>query len=191
MEIPKKIKDEIWEYCRLNDIPNIDDFIVKMIRQGYTAEKFGSTPVGEGGVKEVEKIVEVIKEVTVDKIVEVIKEVPIERVVEKEIYITDDEQVKKLTTKIFQLEQKIIEEEKNFSTIKTEMENNFHNEKDVTLDIHKRKISDLNDKMSQLEGDILKLNVELEVEKKKNGKGEDIYGDDKKGGWFGSNLLKK
>ena len=162
-----------------------------MIRQGYTAEKFGSTPVGEGVVKEVEKIVEVIKEVTVDKIVEVIKEVPIERVVEKEIYITDDEQVKKLTTKISQLEQKIIEEEKKFSTIKTEMENNFHNEKDDTLDIHNRKISDLNDKMSQLEGDILSLNVELEVEKKKNGKGEDIYGDDKKAGWFGSNLLKK
>jgi len=46
MEVPKKLKDEIWEYCRLNDISNIDEFIIKMIRQGYTIEKFGSTPLG-------------------------------------------------------------------------------------------------------------------------------------------------
>ena len=26
MEVPKKLKDEIWEYCRLNDISNIDEF---------------------------------------------------------------------------------------------------------------------------------------------------------------------
>ena len=34
MEIPKKLKDEIWEYCRMNDIPNIDEFIIKMVQTG-------------------------------------------------------------------------------------------------------------------------------------------------------------
>jgi len=77
MEIPKNLKDEIWEYCRLNDISNIDEFIVKMVRQGYTVEKFGATPLGKTEVKEVEKIVEVIREV------------PVEKIIEKEVFITD------------------------------------------------------------------------------------------------------
>ena len=102
-----------------------------------------------------------------------------------------DEEVKELTEKIFQLEQKIRDDEKLFSTKKGEMENNFQKEKDVTIKTHNRKISDLRDKISQLEGDILKLNTELEEEKKKNNKGNDIYGDEKKGGWFGSNLLNR
>lgn len=191
MEIPKKLKDEIWEYCRLNDIPNIDEFIIKMVRQGYTVEKFGATPVGTGEITEVEKIVEVIKEVPVEKIVEVVKEIPVEKIVEKEVYITDDEQVKVLTEKIIQLEQRLIDEEKKFSTIKGEMENNFQKEKDDSISTHNRKISDLTNNISQLEGDILKLNGELEEEKKKNNKDNDIYGDEKKGGWFGSNILNK
>ena len=67
-------------------------------------------------IKEVEKIVEVpvdriveiIKEVEVpvEIIKEVIKEIPIERVVEKEIYITDDEQIKELSNKIERLQNK-------------------------------------------------------------------------------------
>jgi hypothetical protein len=189
MEIPKKLKDEIWEYCRVNDISNIEDFIIKMIRQGYTVEKFGSTPFGSGEVKEVEKVVEVVKEVTVEKIVEVLKEIPVEKIIEKEIYITDDEQVEELTAKIFQLEQKISGDEKKFSTIKGEMENNFQHEKDEVIKDHNRKISDLSDKISQLEEDTLKLNEDLEKEKKKNNK--DIYDDERKGGWFGSNLLNR
>ena len=65
----KNLKDEIWEYCRINNISNIDEFTIKLVRQGFTVEKFGATP----STKIVEKIVEVIKEVKV----EVIKEVPI------------------------------------------------------------------------------------------------------------------
>ena len=189
MEIPKKLKDEIWEYCRMNDIPNIDEFIIKMVQQGYTVEKFGATPLGTGEIKEIEKVVEVVKEVPVEKIVEVVKEIPVEKVIEKEIYITDDEQVKVLTEKILQLEQKISDDGKNFSTIKGEMENNFQQEKDEIIKDHNRKISDLSDKISQLEGDILKLNGEIEEEKKKNNK--DIYDDERKGGWFGSNILNR
>lgn len=98
MEIPKKFKDEIWEYCRVNDIPNIDEFILKMITQGFTVERYGAAPTARERI--VEKVVEKIVEVPVDKIVEKIVEVP----VEKEVYITDNSEIKNLTEQINKLE---------------------------------------------------------------------------------------
>ena len=74
INLPKQLMDDILDYCRLNNIPNIDDFIIKMVRQGFTVEKYGATPV----TKTVEKIVEKIVEVPVEKIVEKIVEVPVE-----------------------------------------------------------------------------------------------------------------
>ena len=97
MEIPKNLKDEIWDYCRANDISNIDEFTIKLIRQGFTAEKFGSSPIPQPKDRVIEKIVEV----PVEKVVEVIKEIT----VEKEVYITDDSQSKELSEKIKKLEE--------------------------------------------------------------------------------------
>jgi hypothetical protein len=185
MEIPKKLKDEIWEYCRLNDISNIDEFIIKMIRQGYTVEKFGSSPMGSIEIKEVEKIVEI----PVEKIVEKIVEIPIEKIVEKEIFLTDDEQLKNLTDKISQLNKEIEEERQIFSTKTSEMENNFQKEKNNDIKEYNLKISDLNNKISQLENEINKITEELVKEKKKTK--NDIYDEDRKSGWFGSNILRK
>ena len=54
---------------------------------------------------------------------EVVKEVPVEKVVEKEIYITDDNQVKELGEKITKLES----DKQEFSTNMKEMENIFQN----------------------------------------------------------------
>lgn len=71
MEIPKNIKDEICDYCRVNNISNIDEFTIKLIKQGFTMEKFGATPTAPT------KIVEKIVEVPVEKIVERTIEVPI------------------------------------------------------------------------------------------------------------------
>lgn len=76
MEIPKNLKDEIWDYCRLNNISNIDEFTLKLLKQGFTVEKFGSTPTPRETI--IEKIVEKIVEVPVDRIVEKIVEIPIE-----------------------------------------------------------------------------------------------------------------
>jgi len=73
MEIPKELNNEIWEYCRSNNITNIDEFTLKLLKQGFTTEKFGATPV----TKTVEKIVEKTVEVPVEKIVEKIVEVPV------------------------------------------------------------------------------------------------------------------
>lgn len=84
MEIPKELNNEIWEYCRSNNITNIDEFMLKLLKQGFTTEKFGATPVT--------KIVEKIIEKTI--------EVP----VEKEVYITDNSQMEVLTKEIQRLE---------------------------------------------------------------------------------------
>ena len=98
MEIPKNLKDEIWDYCRINNISNIDDFSIKMLKQGYTVEKYGATPVVRETI--VEKEVEKIVEVPVEKIVEKIVEVP----VEKEVYVTNDIETKKMATEIDRLQ---------------------------------------------------------------------------------------
>jgi len=178
MEIPKKLKNEIWEYCRMNDISNIDEFIVKMVRQGYTVEKFGATPVGSGEITEVEKIVEKIVEVPVEKIVEKTIEVPVEKIVEKEVYITDDEQVNELSKKI----QKVEKENKVLREKVSELETKPPTiiEKEVTVE----KVVKVKD-----EEQIEKLKKEIEELKNKNNR--DIYDDEKKGGWFGSNLLNR
>lgn len=73
MEIPQQIKDDIWDFCRVNNITNVDDFTLKLLKQGFTVEKFGATPITET----VEKIVEKIIEVPVERIVEKIVEVPV------------------------------------------------------------------------------------------------------------------
>lgn len=70
MEIPKKINDEIWDYCRANKISNIDDFMVKLLKQGFSTEKYGATPMKN-------TVIEKIVEVPVEKIVEKVIEVPI------------------------------------------------------------------------------------------------------------------
>lgn len=75
MELPKNLKDEIWDYCRVNNISNIDEFTLRLIKQGFTVEKFGATPPAKE--KLVEKIVEKIIEIPIEKIVEKRVEVPI------------------------------------------------------------------------------------------------------------------
>ena len=106
MEISKTLKDEIWDYCRINSITNIDDFTMKLLKQGFTIEKFGATPIANEKI--IEKIVEKIVEVPVEKIIEKIIEIS----VEKEVFITDDSHTKKLTDEISRLE-KLEETNKN------------------------------------------------------------------------------
>ena len=89
MEIPKELNNEIWEYCRSNNITNIDEFTLKLLKQGFTAEKFGATPT----TKTVEKIVEV----PVEKIVEKIVEVPVN--------VVDSEMTEKYSSLLKQFEE--------------------------------------------------------------------------------------
>lgn len=121
MEIPKNLKDEIWKYCFSNDITDIDNFTLKLIRQGFTSEKYGSTPFKQQEViKEVEKIVEVVKEV------EVIKEV----------LITDDNELKKLSEKASELESENKRLTEKVEALSLELETERSKPKETKEDIY-------------------------------------------------------
>lgn len=81
-------------------------------------EKTVEVPVDR--IVEVIKEVEIVKEIPVEKIViqEVIKEVPVDRVIEKEIYITDDSQVKELGEKIAKLEGEMSKKDKELDELR-------------------------------------------------------------------------
>lgn len=108
MEIPKELKDEIWEYCRSNDILNVNDFMLRLVKQGFTIEKFGATPNSN----------------VVEKIVEKIIEVP----VEKEVFITDDTTVLKLNNKVNLLENKILDLTKELESEKQRNKRDIYGE---------------------------------------------------------------
>jgi hypothetical protein len=115
-----KNNKEIYDFCMINGITDINKFIQECFKQGFDIKRYGL--LGETGekeviveklveipvevIKEIEKIVEVIKEVPVDRVViqEVVKEVPVERIVEKIIQVSDDTQINELLLKIQQLE---------------------------------------------------------------------------------------
>jgi len=52
--IREKLLDEIKQYCKLNNIDDVESLINKMLQQGFTIEKFGEKP-NAGGAKEVGK----------------------------------------------------------------------------------------------------------------------------------------
>lgn len=97
MEIPKKINDEIWDYCRANKISNIDEFMLKLLTQGFSSEKYGATPATT-------KIIEKTIEVPVEKIVEKIVEVPITDGALNEKYAKLLEENENLKQKVLELE---------------------------------------------------------------------------------------
>ena len=159
MEIPKKLKDEIWEYCRLNDITDIDAFILKSTQQGFNIEKYGTTPFKIGG-KETEVVEkEVIKVITATTEVEIIREVPVEieviKEVEKivEVTVTDNKLIGKLKKEIEGLNEKINELEGNIGKEKEKVEELSNSDLGV--------ITKLNQKIKNLE-------IGLELEKNRN-----------------------
>lgn len=115
MQIPKDINNEIWDYCRVNNITAIDDFTIKLIKQGFTVEKYGATPVQREKI--VEKIVEKTIEIPVEKIVEKIVEVPVQMV--------DEEMSKLLKENILlveQLKSDIVSLNTQIDTLKKELQ---------------------------------------------------------------------
>jgi hypothetical protein len=110
----------VQEYCKLNNIENVDKFISKCYVDGFNIKKYGL--LGDdsekiGGIEEKQVEIEVIKEirveVPVEKIVEVIKEVvkyvevPVEIIKEIEvIQYVDREVVKEVPVEI--IKEKIV-----------------------------------------------------------------------------------
>ena len=159
MKVPKKLKDEVWEYCRLNNITDIDAFIIKSTQQGFNIEKYGTTPFKIGG-KELEVIEkEVIKVITATTEVEIIREVPVEieviKVVEKivEVTVTDNELINKLKAEIKELSGEI-----------TRLGKDLDGERNTIKDMSN---SDGNTTKT-LKQQIKNLKIELEMEKNRN-----------------------
>ena len=165
MEIPKKLKDEFWEYCRLNNITDMDSFMLKSLQQGFNIEKYGITPFKIGGEPEViEK--EITKVITATTEVEIIKEVPIEIEVIKEIEkivevtVTDNELIDKLKEDINKLNEEVV---KLKEELKLEKEN---------VELEKEKVEELSNSdagiINSLKQKIKNLETELEIEKNRN-----------------------
>ena len=104
------------EYCKLNNIEDVDKFITKCYTDGYNIQKYGL--LGDdsekiGGIEEKQVEIEVIKEIRVEVPVEVIKEVvkyvevPVEIIKEVEvIQYVDREVVKEIPVEI--IKEKIV-----------------------------------------------------------------------------------
>jgi hypothetical protein len=80
----------VQEYCKLNNIEDIDKFISKCFTEGYNINKYGllGDDSGKiGGIEEKQVEIEVIREIRVEVPVEVVKyvEVPIEIIKEVEV----------------------------------------------------------------------------------------------------------
>lgn len=169
MEIPKKLQDEMWEYCRANNITNVDEFMHKMITNGFNTEKYGNAPFSHNLEPEIiekevikEVVKEVIKEVPVEVIkevekvvekkvevpVEVIKEVPVDRIVEKEV-IKEIVVEKEVPVEVVKEIEKIVEKE-------------IYVTDDETITELTHKISDLEDK---LELEVKTSNAQVEINK--------------------------
>ena len=102
----------VQEYCKLNNIEDVDDFISKCFTNGLNIEKYGllgdnSGKTGIVSEKQVE--IEVIREIRVEVPVEVVKyvEVPVEIIKEVEvIQYVDREVVKEVPVEI--IKEKIV-----------------------------------------------------------------------------------
>jgi len=111
-KIPNSFKQELNEYCKLNNIDDVDAFHLKIMKSGFNIEKYGllDNPTIEKTVEPKIEYVEVIKEVFVDKIIEKDNKKQIE--LEKTIQHLRTELLDK-TKKITDLEQ-VIEEFNKF-----------------------------------------------------------------------------
>lgn len=66
--LPDKLKNDIIEYCKLNNIDDINSFLIKLIRQSLTIEMYGRTPevIKDGSTKIV--IDEDIKPIVIEQV---------------------------------------------------------------------------------------------------------------------------
>ena len=152
----KQIIKSLSEYCKLNNVEDVDGFIKKCFESGFNIEKYGllGKTLNEGkkdlktdnegekdlidsrktcGIQEKRAEIEVIREIRVEVPVEVIREV--EKIVTKIEYICDktgeDElfgKIEQLNKNIFHLNEELELEKKIFSNKTEEMENIFHYE---------------------------------------------------------------
>ena len=155
LTLNKQNQKDLTDYCKLNNIEDVDKFFQKCFKRGYDIERYGLIRNNtEKIIEYVEKEIpiEVIK--YVDKIVEIIKEVPVER----KIFSTNEVIVEKIVEVPIEVE-KIVEKIVQVEVIKeVEKPNEKMGMLQETLMKLRREIGDkdktiteLNNKIEQLE----------------------------------------
>jgi DNA repair exonuclease SbcCD ATPase subunit len=176
----KQIIKSLSEYCKLNNVEDVDGFIKKCFESGFNIEKYGllGKTLNEGkkdlktdnegekdltdtrktcGIEEKRAEIEVIREIRVEVPVEVIKEVekivevPIEKVVTKIEYISDKTGENELLGKIEQLENEMSKKESELDELRRNL--------DIKQD---------DNKLKMLQQTIQNLTSEVRELKKKN-----------------------
>lgn len=152
--INKKYIKDIEDFCKLNNIEDLEFFINKCFKKGFDAERYGL--LGENSekivevevirekrievpvevIREIEKIVEipveVVKEIVVEK--EVIKEVPIEKVVEKIVNIYDKNDNSELLLKIQSLENEMSKKDEELDEVRRNLDELRHSKSEKNND---------------------------------------------------------
>jgi len=158
----------VQEYCKLNNIEDVDKFISKCYVDGFNIKKYGL--LGDdsekiGGVEEKPVEIEVIKEIRVEVPVEVVKyvEVPVEIIKEVEvIQYVDREVVKEVPVEI--IKEKIVNvvQEVSVPNIEERRDKPEQNDKlkllQETLQKLRKELTEKNSRITELE----KINKQLE-----------------------------
>ena len=80
MTLSPELELEIVNYCTANNIKDIDAFKIKMLKQGFTIEKYGSIPFQSKEKKVVEEKKDVeVKEPEITGVTE-------EKIIKKDLY---------------------------------------------------------------------------------------------------------
>lgn len=176
----KTTMQAVSAFCDANNIEDKNDFIYLCFKQGFDIKKFGllgeTLNEGENHLKtgivgekqvEIEVIREIRVEVPVEVIKEVIKEVPIDRVVEKEVYITDDIQVKELGEKIAKLEKEMSKKNNELDELRRNLDKPpVEIEKIVEVDKSSDKLKMMSTTLQNLRNDLSLKNERItELEK--------------------------
>ena len=175
LTLNKQNQKDLTDYCKLNNIEDVDKFFQKCFKRGYDIERYGL--IGNNTEKNIEYVekeipIEVIK--YVEK--ETIKEIPIEVIkeVEKEvintIYVEKEVPIEKIVEveKIVEIIKEVPIEQKIFSTNEVIVEKivqvPVEVEKIVEKIVHVEVIKEVekpNEKMVMLQETLMKLRREM------------------------------
>jgi len=160
-KIDIKNTKEIYDFCLLNKILDIDEFINKCFKNGFHIEKYGFIGEDSGktdGIGEKQTEIEVIREIRVEVPVEVIKyvdrevikEIKVEVPVEKIVYIYDKKEGDSepiIVEKIVEVIKEVTVESNNDKSLMLQ----------ETLNKLRKELTEKNSKITELEGTIKKL----------------------------------
>jgi len=143
VNLPKDLNKNIEDYCKLNEIEDTVDFIIKCTKDGLTLDKYGVAPfLPKSQIQEVPVEKEIVKEVI--KEIPVEKEIIVEKIVTKEVKDTQlIEELEKLKKELQNKDNLIKEQQERME----QMEDVLEHFKKVTVNRRAKylKTSNIND----------------------------------------------